>query len=237
MAHDGCALFRRHHYRKTHQPASTTPSRQSARNWGPPEEAEVIEDAEVKDAMDVDHLAAEDSDEGGLTGECQQVIPGCSCRQFTCNIFPAHCPNAQMMCRLFVDEDKAAAGHRLLEVAPPFHMAAGSEQEEDDQVETSESSGRPGPTQSSGEGAHHLRSCQTIAEALVEARLPGNLQSRIVRLVAKAGVPQGLAREVPLPTSHCGDQRPQMHCRARRPDRWPVTGGFEETVREASDQQ
>ena len=145
MAHDGCALFRRHHYRKTHQPASTTPSRQSARNWGPPEEAEVIEDAEVKDAMDVDHLAAEDSDEGGLTGECQQVIPGCSCRQFTCNIFPAHCPNAQMMCRLFVDEDKAAAGHRLLEVAPPFHMAAGSEQEEEDQVETRESSGRPGP--------------------------------------------------------------------------------------------
>ncbi len=160
--------------------------------------------------MDVDHLAAEDSDEGGLTGECQQVIPGCSCRQFTCNIFPAHCPNAQIMCRLFVDEDKAAAGHRLLEVAPPFHMAAGSEQEEEDLVETSKPSGRPGPTQSSGEGAHHLCSCQTIAEALVEARLAGNLQSRIVRLVAKAGVPQGLAREVPLPTSHCGDQRPQM---------------------------
>ena len=56
------------------------------------------------------------------------------------------------MCCLCIEKDTAAAGHRLRKTVPPFHMAAGSEQEEEDLVEHSEAIGRPGPAQSLGDG-------------------------------------------------------------------------------------
>ena len=113
-------------------------------------------------------------------------------------------------------------------MVPAFHMAAGSEQEEEDVVEHSDPSGRPGPTQSAGEGP---RFCVATAEpwpwwAVCRARVSGywpDLES---------------LRRLPEGSQSClGAAGTDAHyCRARRPDWWLLTGVSEETVREAFDQ-
>ena len=170
--------------------------------------------------MDVDHLAAEDSDEGGLTGECRQVVLCLQLQeiyvQFCCCAL-RRCAEGMSCAAGSLTKTKLLQGIGCPEVVPPFHMAAGSEQEEEDLIEHSDPSGRPGPIQS-GEGAHHLHFCQTDANALVKARPAGNLQSQNARLSVNAGVSEVLAKVLPVPFWH---QRPQLHCRAKRPIRGP----------------
>ena len=140
--------------------------------------------------MDVDHLAAEDSDEGGLTGECRQVV---LCLQLQevyvqcCSCALRRCAEGMSCAAGSLTKTKLLQGIGCPEVVPPFHMAAGAEQEEEDLIEHSDPSGHPGPIQS-GEGAHHLHFCLTDANALVKARPAGNLQNQNARLLANAGV-------------------------------------------------